>query len=242
MSCLLFMIIPARFTSMRIWLPLPWNSFNLLITLFATDCRVLSLITEGQIKQKDDEIMDLEKQAPLAPLHELHYIWHLIVNVFDLFALFRRFCHWFDEYRDLYKCISQSLCTIYFCCNPASYPSLAASRQQSHLYKAGRGKGQEHEVRGDLPWDPVRCASIASHSSNLFFWPMVATLGWERMWMMANNGKVLLVIKCTEDKIQYMWNDVMMYICVYYILLYEYNVFIYSNIIYNIHMYIMYVL
>ena len=30
--------------------------------------------------------------------------------------------------------------------------------------------------------------------------------------MMANNGKVLLVIKCTEDKIQYMWNDVMVYI------------------------------
>ena len=29
--------------------------------------------------------------------------------------------------------------------------------------------------------------------------------------MMANNGKVLLVIKCTEDKIQYMWNDVMVY-------------------------------
>ena len=87
MSC--FMIIHARFTSM----PLPWKSFNLLMTSFATDRRVLSLITEAQIKQKDDEIMDLEKQAPLAPLHELHSIWHLIVNVFDLFVSFRRFCH-----------------------------------------------------------------------------------------------------------------------------------------------------
>lgn len=64
--------------------------------------------------------------------------------------------------------VSPNLCTIYFCCNPSSYPPLAASRQQSHLYKAGRGKGQEHEVRGDLPWDPVR-SSIVSHSSNLFF-------------------------------------------------------------------------
>lgn len=210
------MTIPSQFgfTSMRIWLPLPWKSFNLLMTSFATDCRVLSLITEAQIKQKDDEIMDLEKQAPLAPLHELHYIWHLIVNIFDLFALFRRFCHWFDEYRDLYKCISQSLCTIYFCCDPSSYPSLAASRQQSHLYKAGRGKGQEHEVRGDLPWDPVRCGIDCIPFQQPFFLANGCNSGMGKDVNDGQQRKVLLVIKCTEDKIQYMWNDVMIYIYV----------------------------
>lgn len=212
----MFMTIPSQFgfTSMRIWLPLPWKSFNLLMTSFATDCRVLSLITEAQIKQKDDEIMDLEKQAPLAPLHELHYIWHLIVNIFDLFALFRRFCHWFDEYRDLYKCISQSLCTIYFCCDPSSYPSLAASRQQSHLYKAGRGKGQEHEVRGDLPWDPVRCGIDCIPFQQPFFLANGCNSGMGKDVNDGQQRKVLLVIKCTEDKIQYMWNDVMIYIYV----------------------------
>ena len=70
----------------------------------------------------------------------------------------------FDEYRDLY--VYRPICV--HICNPSSHPPLAASRQQSHLYKAGRGKGQEHEVRGDHP-DPMNVAEMAPHFSNQFF-------------------------------------------------------------------------